>query len=79
LVSEPELEMVWNREFGTLSLTAEYNSGQMYLAFLHTNLTGLWIWLVLVIGPLVAIVCALVLRLYKKLPPELTDKSKRDL
>jgi hypothetical protein len=51
----------------------------MYSAFLHTNLTGVWIVLALNLGLLVAIVCAIVWRLYKKLPPELTDKSKRDL
>jgi len=47
----------------------------MTLAFLHTDLTGLWILGGIIVALLIAILGAVVWRLYSKLPPKLRGKK----
>lgn len=51
----------------------------MRLAFLHVDLTFFYIVAGVIVALLIAIVIAIIWRLFKKLPPELTGKSKKDL
>ena len=52
---------------------------QMYFGFLHVDLTFFYILAGGIVALLIAIVIAVVWRLFKKLPPELTGKNKKDV
>jgi hypothetical protein len=51
----------------------------MTLAFLRFDPTGLWVLGAIIVALLIAIVGALFWRLYNKVPPDLRDKSKKEL
>ena len=51
---------------------------QMYFGFLHVDLTFFYILAGVIVALLIAIVIAVIWRLFKKLPPELTGKNKKD-
>gem|GEM_PF-5402572 len=56
-----------------------YHPRQMTLAFLRFDPTGLWVLGAIIVALLIAIVGALFWRLYNKVPPDLRDKSKKEL
>ena len=51
----------------------------MYLLFLKTHPTVVFVYLAILVAFLIAVVCVVIWLLYKKVPPELTGKNKKDL
>ena len=51
----------------------------MYLLFLKTHPIVAYVYMAVVVALLIAVVCLVIRHLYKKLAPELRDKSKKDL